>query len=69
MTHRYRYEKDEISIVGSQCEICKLNDENSPRICEKYPNGKPSKIIMNETVCPYFFEVNSFKEDEEMKPK
>ena len=58
---KFVYEEGEITIVESQCEICKLY--NNGQRSEECPKENLEDVISNKIFCPNFKKVVKFELD------
>lgn len=56
---KFVWKEGEIKIAKTQCEFCKHNNKEYPRVCSQYPNGKPNEVTSNSIKCPKFDNKNS----------
>jgi len=50
---RFVYQEGEIQFIKCQCNICKYNNLDNPKVCCYFPNGKPNEVLETKIQCEY----------------
>lgn len=60
MNKKFNYEKGDISVARSQCELCENYSDNKDQPCTVY-DEVPEEILQNRELCSYFGRKGAFR--------